>query len=270
MKSKSVLLLLAGLIAACVALFFYWLFWTNSTVEKATPNQNPEEVVKIHTKVDTTHTAVDKEYIAKLKTALSDKNVRQLEIKTNQMSKKEDVDAAKLSERKDNLVQILARQQIIDRYNQEVPTPTEPIYLMMRNQDFYLALFSYYDKHSNELLDGGIELKGTMNAIFERDDPVNMLDAIKIQSIYSKNQEATVDNVNTGNVNGDVFEVLLAYYQEVDQLDQNDTALDLKGLINQAVDKEVISVADFNEIQRMYRSLKKNDALIKLNKIANE
>lgn len=265
MNTKSRLLLLITIVFISGSLVAYWSIWTDRNLDINSPKDRVDEMAK----TDETHDEfVNAEYIAQLKGMLSDERIRHLEQYIERMNKKNSMTALEQHKVEARLVPIEMTEQIIDRYNQEVPTPIEPVYSRMPEQEFYMTIVGYYADNANSLLDGGSGVNDAISKFLESGN-INLVGLANIQDLYRKNQEATTKSVGIDATNNDVFEVLLTYYQEVGKVSENKDTLELKRMIEKAASDEVLSVADFNKIKKLYQSIIKKDALTALQGMIN-
>lgn len=261
----KLLLLVVVLVIISSSLIYNWSLPTNKESDF-----NPSEDVADDTEgIDKTYDEfANVEYITQLKGMLSDERAQHLEEYIEKINQKNGMTALEQHKVEARLVPIEMKEQIIDRYNQEVPAPTESIYLPMSEEDFYRTAIDYYASNLNKLLDGGSEVNNAISEFLEGGN-INLVGLANIQELYRKNQQATVKSVGIEATNNDVFEVLLTYYQEVEKVRESEDTLELKRMIEKAANNEVISVTDFNKIKKSYESIIKKDALTTLQGLIN-
>lgn len=259
-------------IAALAATVFilWWLITVgNSTGAFEKPQASDatiESVAPISKPKDAAMDAEYDEYIAKVKAKLHHGNILSMEdylSRVDEANKNNPMTADERKKLEASIVRAEMKEQIKERFDQEIPTPTKSYGSTASDEDFFMNILDYYEENRNKMIDGGVALRQAMaDAI--KDETVDLLDIIHIQDVYSQYSIAATKDANNKVTSEGVYSKMLAYYEEVDQMKESADTLALKAAIKEVVSDDFVSAAELSKINALYIDIKDKVARAKL------
>lgn len=193
-------------------------------------------------------------YISQVKKQLSDdkiKNIDDFIARVIESNRTDPMTKMQLWQLEVDLVNAEMKTQIKDRYDQEIPRPSKNITTGDTYEDFGMAVVTYYGENAKLTSDGGEAVRDAIKKAMD-DGTIDLLDLSNVQDAYSEKQQATTKKIGSKAAGDWVYKKLLAYYQETEQMRENESTLELKKLIKQAGSNDSVSLEEFNQIETLH------------------
>ena len=190
------------------------------------------------------------EYTIQIKEKLSETEIQKINKHVAKAAKNEQLDDFQLRELELKIAGYVMKHKVAVRYEHESPTPSDTVSVTDSEQDFYSKILSYYDEGKENSQDEGEAIRLAIKDVKYKD--AGILGLYHIQDLYNDQKEAPSGS----------YEMLLAYYNELENVKQTPAVVRLKAEIKAEFSDGTIRIGKLKNIKKRYLEVKKSNALI--------